>query len=86
MQDLPTTEDEVSKVANPDIDNIVGTNKVTRSGRVFSLEISPKIVATPVRITTTESTVEAWGKEPIIEPAQKEAPKKLQLKTPLDNS
>ena len=35
-QDLLTVEDQVSKKADPDIGNIVGTSKIT-GGRVFSL-------------------------------------------------
>ena len=41
-----------AEVTNPDVGNIVGTSKVTRSGRVFSPEISPKVVTTPIRITS----------------------------------
>ena len=48
------SKNESIEVANPNIDNIVGTSKVTRSGRVFSLEISLKSISTPVRVTTTE--------------------------------
>ena len=36
--------------ADPDVSNIVRTSKVTRSGRVFSPEIFPKIVVKPVII------------------------------------
>ena len=38
--------------ADPDVSNIVGTNKITRSGRVFSSEISPKTVIKPVVISS----------------------------------
>ena len=72
-----TVEDEVTKVVDTGIDSIILTSKVTRSGRVFSAEISPKTIDTPVRVTTTESTIEARGKEKIIEPAEMEAPKEV---------
>ena len=49
-----TVEDKNTEITDPDVGNIDGTSKVTRSGRVFSLEISPKSVTTLVRITTTE--------------------------------
>ena len=53
----------------------VRTSKVTRSGRVFSPQTSPKAVTTPVRITTIESTIETRGKEQMTEPAHTEASK-----------
>ena len=40
-QDMLAIEDQVSENVDPDIVNIVGTSKITRSGRVFSPEISP---------------------------------------------
>ena len=36
-----TIEEEISEEDNPDISNIVGTSKITRSGRIFSPEIAP---------------------------------------------
>ncbi|CAI8610952.1 unnamed protein product [Vicia faba] len=52
-QDLLAVEDEVSGNTDPDIGNIVGTSKITRSRRVFSPEISPpKAVTIPVIIPT----------------------------------
>ena len=41
---------------DPDVGNIVGTRKITRSGRVFSPEISPKTVNKPVIIPSGIST------------------------------
>ena len=76
-QELPTTEYEGTEVVYPDIDNIVGTRKVTRRGRVFSPEISPNTVTTPVRVTATESVTEARGKEQMREPSQTKAPKEV---------
>ena len=44
-------EDSIFEKADPNINNIVGPNKITRSGRVFSPEIaSPKTVTGPVII------------------------------------
>ena len=55
-QDQLAVKDEVVRNIDPDIGNITGTSKITRSGRVFSLEISPKTVATPVIIPTATPT------------------------------
>lgn len=66
--------DEITEVNNPNIDNIVGTSKVTRSGRVFSPEISANTVTAPVRISTSKSITEGRDKEPVVEPVQTEAP------------
>ena len=76
-----------------DIINIVGTSKVTRSGRLFSPEISPptvhKLIVIPSASTSTTVPVPTpiitpvtnpsgtRGKETIGEPAQTEAPKKI---------
>ena len=44
-------EDSIFEKADPDIGNILGTSKITRSGMVFSPEISPpKDVTGPVII------------------------------------
>ena len=67
--------DEDTEEADPNIDNIAGTNKVTKSRKLFSLEISP-----PTPVTVTKTTVEARGKEPMIEPARTEAPKETTVK------
>ena len=56
------------------------------SGRVFSPEISPKTIATPVKVTATESTAEAQGKEKMMDLPRQRWLKKLQVKTPLDKS
>ena len=58
-----TIEEESSEEDNPDISNIAGTRKITRSGRVFSPDIAPpttvfgpmvipKITPTPVIVPT----------------------------------
>ena len=55
-QDLLNIKSEDTEEADPNIDNIVGTSKITRSGRIFSPKISPKIVATPLVIHVTTPT------------------------------
>ena len=77
-QDLLAVEDQVSKNVDPDIGNIVGTSKITRSGKVFSPEISPpKAVIIPVIIpnvvpadTTTTIPVITPVATPITESAE----------------
>src|ERR1051325_5288489 len=70
-QDLLTIEDLTVEATIPDIDNITGSSKVTRTRRVFSPEISPpKDTATPARIPAVESKPRARGKEPVTHPAQ----------------
>ena len=57
-----------------DITNIVGSRKVTRTGRIFSPYISPLTTTiTPVRITVDKPSTDARGKEKMIEPARMEA-------------
>ncbi|XP_058759660.1 uncharacterized protein LOC131632969 [Vicia villosa] len=61
--------DEPFKTPNPDVDNIVGTSKVTRSGRIFSPEISPD-ANTSTQIPVSDSTADVRGKRPLLEPVQ----------------
>ena len=61
-------EDEKAEVIDPNVGNILGTSKVTRSGRVFSLNISTKAVTTPFCIINTESPIETRSKEQMTEP------------------
>ncbi|XP_058774425.1 uncharacterized protein LOC131648709 [Vicia villosa] len=61
--------DEPVKITNLDVDNIVGTSKVTRSGRNFSLEISPD-ANTSTQIPASNSTADVRGKGPLLEPVQ----------------
>ena len=62
-----TAEEESSEGDSPDISNIVGTSKITRSGRIFSPEIAPpttvfgpmavpKITFTPVIVPASVPT------------------------------
>ncbi|XP_058757559.1 uncharacterized protein LOC131630837 [Vicia villosa] len=61
--------DKPVKISSPDIDNIVGTSKVTRSGRIFSPEISPGAnISTQVPVP--DSTADVQGKRPMLEPVQ----------------
>src|ERR1051325_4950160 len=77
-QDPLTIEDLSVKATIPDVDNITGSSKVTRTGRVFSPEISPpKDIATPTRIPAIQPVPEARGKEPVTHPAQPEVPKEV---------
>ena len=58
-----TAEEESSEEDNSDISNIVGTSKITRSGRIFSPEIAPpKEVFGPVAVPKITSV-------PVIIPA-----------------
>src|SRR3954471_10134286 len=57
--------DKVSENDNPDVGNIAGTSKVTRSGRVFSPEISPNVTSPAVTITPN---ADVHGKGPLHEP------------------
>src|SRR3954469_15463977 len=57
--------DKVSEDVNPDVGNIAGTSKVTRSGRVFSPEISPNTASPAVTMTPN---ADARGKRPLHEP------------------
>src|ERR1051325_10714763 len=77
-QEPLTIEDIAVEVSDPDIDNITGSSKVTRTGRVFSPEISPpKGTATPARIPAIKQIPEARGKEPVTHPAHTEVPKEV---------
>ena len=77
-QDPLTIEDIKVEATIPDIDNITRSSKVTKTGRVFSPEISPpKDTVTPARIPAVEPIPEARGKEPVTHPAQTEVPKEV---------
>ena len=54
--------------ADTDVINIVGSSKVTRSGRLFSPEISPPIVQKPIVITPTSTSATIPVHVPIITP------------------
>src|ERR1051325_9991525 len=70
-QDPLPIEDLTVEATIPAIYNITGSSKVTRIGRVFSLEISPpKDTATPARIPALQPVPEARVKEPVTHPAQ----------------
>ena len=49
-------QDLKNEEVDPDVSNIIGTNKVTKSGRVFSPKISPKTVNRPVVISSATPT------------------------------
>ncbi|XP_058774509.1 uncharacterized protein LOC131648805 [Vicia villosa] len=58
---------KVVEVTNPDVDNNAGTSKVTRSGRIFSLEISPSTVG-PTSVPAPDPATDVRGKGPALEP------------------
>ena len=65
-------QDLKNEEVDPDVSNIVGTSKITKSGRVFSLEISPNtfnkpIVISPAIPTGTSATTLVLT--PIVTPA-----------------
>ncbi|XP_058783353.1 uncharacterized protein LOC131658035 [Vicia villosa] len=61
--------DEPVKVPSLDVDNIVGTSKVTRSGRIFSPGISPG-ANTSTQVSVSDSTADVRGKGPMPDPVQ----------------
>src|SRR3954468_8030524 len=65
-----TSTEETAKLTTPTVGNIVGTSKITRSGRIFSPEISPNVAAGPVRVPVPNQNVNARGKEPQVEQIQ----------------
>ena len=68
-QDWPVAEDSSSEKVDSDISNIAGTSKITRSWRVFSLEIAPtKAVSGPVIIHVVVAPPKAIPSPAIISP------------------
>src|SRR4051812_37144990 len=65
-----TLTEEALNFTTPTVDNIVGTSKITRSGRIFSPEISPKVTTNPVQVPVPNQDVNARGKEPQVEPVE----------------
>ena len=86
-------QDLKNEEADTDVSNIVWSSKVTRSGILFSPEISPPIVQKPIVITPASTSATAPVQVPILtpvaesadtrgkgtigEPAQMEAPRKI---------
>ena len=71
-QDSGSDEDETA-----DITNIVGSSKVTRTGRILSPNISPLTTTTTlIRITIDKPNTDTRGKEKMTKPALTEAPTK----------
>src|SRR3954464_12998735 len=67
-QDPSTKED--ATLTTSAVSNIAGTSKITRSGRIFSPEISPNIAASPIQVPIPIPDNNTRGKEPLIEPVQ----------------
>ena len=61
-------QDLKDEKADTDVSNIVGSSKVTRSGRLFSPEISPPVVQKPVVITPASTSATVLVHVPIITP------------------
>lgn len=68
LTDTPVTDD------NLDVDNIAGSSKITRSGRIFSPPATSKNTVLPTTTSTSEPSTDARGKGPVVEPVQAEAP------------
>ena len=78
IKEEPLTFEGVNtEVIDPNIDNISRTSKVTRSGRVFSPEISLKTIDTPICVTSTKPIPETRNKGQMNEPAQTEESKEV---------
>src|SRR4051812_20077758 len=63
-----TLTEEAMNFTTPSVDNIVGTSKITRSGRIFSPKISPNVATNPVQVPIHNQDINAPGKEPLVEP------------------
>ena len=49
------------------VDNITGSSKVTRTGRILSPNISPQVVTkAPIRITAAKPSTDTRGKEKVL--------------------
>ena len=60
-----------------DVGNITGSSKVTRTGRIFSPNISPPVITkAPICITTARLSTDTRGKEKVVEPVVTEIPVK----------
>ncbi|XP_058756281.1 uncharacterized protein LOC131629517 [Vicia villosa] len=59
--------DKMAEIINPDVGNIAGNSKVTRSGRIFSPEISPNVVCPPP-VPAPNPATDVRGKGPMLEP------------------
>src|SRR3954464_6930434 len=59
-----TLTKEAMNFTTPTVHNIVGTSKITRSGRIFSPEISPNVATNPVQGLVPNQDINARGKEP----------------------
>ena len=67
-------QDLKNEEADPNVSNIVGTSKITRSGRVLPPEISPKTVTKPIIISSSapaSTSVTIPVPTPAVTPADK---------------
>src|SRR3954469_11344148 len=65
-----TLTEEAMNFTTPTVDNIVGTSKITRSGRIFSPEITPNVATNPVQVPVPNQDINARGKEPLVKLVQ----------------
>ena len=61
-------QDLKNEEADIDVSNIVGASKVTRSGKLFSPEISPPTIHKPVVIPSTNTSTTVPVPNPVITP------------------
>ena len=70
-------DSQINEDKTDDVTNIIGSSRVTRTGKIFSPIISPPTTTTThVRITIDKPSTDTKGKEKVIEPARIEAPAK----------
>ena len=67
----------IEEEKDDNVDNIAGSSKVTRTGRIVSPNISPPVVTrTPIRITAAKPSTDTRGKKKVAEPVVIEVPSK----------
>ena len=67
----------IEEEKDDNVGNIDGSRKVTRTGRIFSPNISPPVVTrTPIRITAAKPNTDTRGEEKVVEPVVTEIPSK----------
>ena len=64
-------EDWIEESKADDVGNITGSSKVTRTGRIFSPNISPPTaIMALVRITAEKPNADIRGKKKVVDPAE----------------
>ena len=74
----------IEEEKDENIGNIDGSSKVTRTGRIFSPNISPPVVTkTPIRISAAKPNTDTRGKGKVVKPDVIEVPSKdVAMKNP----